>query len=280
MAITDVLLVLRTYPEPTPLQVVEDADAIAGLLGAHLAAVACETIVDVPGSMLPTLLISIPGLIADEARKSRKNAEDLLAACEAAAGRRQGASVEIILGRGSAGEVPEIMVQHARLRDLTIVSVPDSDDPWYAEALIFGSGRPTLVLPERPRTRPLALDTILVAWDFSRAAARAVADALPILEKAKQVRIVTVGDEKPIDTPHSASELARNLARHGIDVVLDEVSAADRAIGDVLAAHAQSCSADMMVMGAYGHSRFRQFILGGATLSMLAGPPLPILFSH
>ena len=158
--------------------------------------------------------------------------------------------------------------------------VPEAYDQWYAEAVIFGSGKPTLVLPERPRARPFELNTAVVAWDFSRAAARAIADAIPILEKAREVRIVTVANEKVLDSKHSAEELAKNLSRHGIDVILDNVDAAGRSIGQVLEAHAASCSADMLVMGAYGHSRFREFILGGATKSLLSKPPVPILFSH
>ncbi len=135
-------------------------------------------------------------------------------------------------------------------------------------------------MPERPRAKPFDLKTVVVAWDFSRAAARAVADAIPLLEKAKEVRIVTVTNEKIFDSKHSAEELAKNLSRHGIDVVLDKVDAAGRAIGEVLEAHAASCKADILVMGAYGHSRFREFILGGATRSLLSKPPIPILFSH
>jgi nucleotide-binding universal stress UspA family protein len=171
-------------------------------------------------------------------------------------------------------------VEYARLRDLTIVPVSDSYDQWYAEAIIFGSGRPTLVVPESaPFTSP-QLDTVVIAWDFSRAAARAVADAIPMLEKAKTVHIVTVMNEKAIDSKHSSEELAKNLARHGIDVIVDRVDAAGRSIGNVLKREVASHNADLLVMGAYGHSRFSEFILGGATKSMLSKPPLPVLFSH
>jgi nucleotide-binding universal stress UspA family protein len=121
---------------------------------------------------------------------------------------------------------------------------------------------------------------VLVAWDFSRAAARAVADAIPLLERAKHVRIVTAMGEKPVDSKHSAEELAKNLSRHGLEVELDRIESKGRTIGETIEAHAKSCDADMLVMGAYGHSRFREFVLGGATRSLLAKPPLPILFSH
>ena len=119
-----------------------------------------------------------------------------------------------------------------------------------------------------------------MAWDFSRAAARAVSDALPFLERAQKVRVVTVLNEKHLDNEHSAEELSKNLSRHGIDVVLDKVDARGRAIGDVLRTYVASHDVDVLVMGAYGHSRFREFVLGGATQSLLSKPPLPILFSH
>ena len=115
---------------------------------------------------------------------------------------------------------------------------------------------------------------------ISARGARAIADAIPVLEKVKEVRIVTVANEKVLDTKHSGEELAKNLSRHGIDVILENVDAAGRSIGEVLETHAASCSADLLVMGAYGHSRLREFILGGATQSMLSKPPVPILFSH
>jgi nucleotide-binding universal stress UspA family protein len=149
-------------------------------------------------------------------------------------------------------------VEYARLRDLTIVSVPESYDQWYAEAVIFGSGRPTPVLPERPRTKSFELNTVVVAWDFSRTAARAIADAMPVLEKAKRVRVVTVFNAKALATTHSAAEVAKSLSRHGVDVTLDEVDAAAGPIGEVLESHAASCDADVLVMGAYGHSRLRE----------------------
>ena len=169
-------------------------------------------------------------------------------------------------------------MEYARLRDLTIL--PESNDRWYAEAVVFGSGRPTLVLPQNPRARSFELGTVAVAWDFSRAAARAVSDAMPMLETAKRVRVVTVLNEKRLDNKHSAEELSKNLSRHGIDVVLDRVDARGRPIGAVLEAYVVSHEADLLVMGAYGHSRLREFVLGGATNSLLSKPPLPILFSH
>jgi nucleotide-binding universal stress UspA family protein len=277
MAFKDILVALTSYPEPTPVSVVEDAVSVAAALGAHIAALSCEMHVQLPGHFISGATVGLPGIIAGEAGKSRRNAQDLLAAFDAAA-EKSGVSRESILQKCKTFEVPDMLVEYARLRDLTIL--PDSNDRWFAEAVIFGSGKPTLVLPQRPRSRPFELGTVAVAWDFSRAAARAVSDAIPLLEKAKKVRVVTVLNEKHLDNKHSAEELSKHLSRHGIDVVLDRVDAKGRRIGEVLEAYVASHASDMLVMGAYGHSRLRELVLGGATKSLLSKPPLPILFSH
>lgn len=277
MAIKDILLTLASYPDSTPVSVVDSAVSVASWLGAHVAAVACEVHVQVPGSFLS--FGNAGAIAAGETQRSLTSAKGLLAAFETAA-QKAGVLHETILERSLTYQVPDRLVEYARLRDLTIVSVPDSYEQWYAEAIIFGSGRPTLVLPEDPLPSPFQLSTVVVAWDFSRAAARAVADAIPLLEKARQVRIVTVQNGKVVDSKHASEELAKNLSRHGIDVIVDHVDAAGRSIGDALNREVASYNADLLVMGAYGHSRFREFILGGATRSMLSKPLLPILFSH
>src|SRR4029453_4847530 len=195
MAFKDILLTLTSYPDPTPVSVAEDAVAIAATFGAHLAAVACEVHVEVPGHFLSGATANIPDIIAGETEKSRNNARAMLATFDAAA-EKPGIPHETYLEKCPTYAVPDLVADHGALRGLTIVPVPESYDQWYAEAVIFGSGRPTLVLPESPRARPFELGTVAVAWDFSRAAARAVSDAMPLLEKARKVRIVTVANEK------------------------------------------------------------------------------------
>jgi nucleotide-binding universal stress UspA family protein len=100
------------------------------------------------------------------------------------------------------------------------------------------------------------------------------------LEKAKRVCVVTITNEKAMDAKRSGAELAKHLAHHGVEVVLDTVDAAGRGIGAVLESYVMSNNADLLVMGAYGHTRIRDFILGGATKSMLSKPILPIFLSH
>jgi nucleotide-binding universal stress UspA family protein len=282
MSFKDALIALTTYPQPTPLSAVDDAIDLATALGAKVSAIACEVKINVPGTLLGRRFLNVPAMIAGEAKKSATNAQQLLAAFQAAA-EKSGVFQERILEHCLTSKVPEVLVEYSRLRDLTIVPMPERDylDQWYAESVIFGSGRPTVILPhERKRSGSFALDTVIVAWDFSRAATRAMADAMPILEKAKRVCVLTVTKEKAIDTRRSGAELAKHLARHGANVVLDEVDAKGRSISDVFEAHVTYRNADLLVMGAYGHSRLREFVLGGATKSMLSRPPSPIFMSH
>ena len=279
MAFKDILLTLTSYPDPTPVSVVEEAVSIAASLGAHLAAVACEVHVEVPGHFLSGSIANVPGIIAGETEKSRKSAKDMLAAFDAAAD-KAGVLHETYLEKCPTFAVPDLLVDYARLRDLTIVPVPESYDQWYAEAVIFGSGRPTLVLPESRRPRPFQLGTVAIAWDFSRAAARAVSDAMPLLEKAKKVRIVTVTNEKKLDTKHSPKSWRRtSRATVSTSCWTRSMRAAD-ASAKFLKSYAASHQVDVLVMGAYGTARWREFILGGATKSLLSKPPLPIMFSH
>jgi nucleotide-binding universal stress UspA family protein len=282
MSLKDVLVALTTYPEPTPVSAIDDAISISVAIGARISAIACEVKIPVPGSILSPALLNVPAMVAAEAKKSAINAEKLLAAFQYAS-EKNGMFQEKIMERCLTSEVPSVFIDYARLRDLTIVPIAEGEHgrQWYAEAVIFGSGRPTIILPHAPkRAGPLALDTIVVAWDFGRTAARAVADALPILEKAKRVFVLTVTNEKVIDTKRSGAELAKHLARHGVNVVLDAIDGTGRNIGDMLESQVRSRNGDILVMGAYGHSRIREFILGGATKSMLARPPLPIFLSH
>ena len=282
MSFKDILVALTTYPQPTPASALEEAVDLAVALGARISAIACEVKIKAPGSPMGNYLLDIPAMVAAEVKRSATNAEQLLTAFEDVA-KKMGVFQERISEHGLTSQVPEIFVEYARLRDLTVIPVRERDyvDRWYAESIIFGSGRPTIVLPHtKKRAAPFALDTVIVAWDFSRPATRAIADAMPILEKAKRVCVLTVANEKSIHTRRSDVELAKHLARHGIEVVLDEVDAEGRRIGEVFEAHVTYRNADLLVMGAYGHSRIREFVLGGATKSMLARPPVPLFVSH
>ncbi|KQW21441.1 universal stress protein UspA [Afipia sp. Root123D2] len=282
MSFKDVLVALTTYPERTPNSSIEDAVQVAVALSARVSAIACEVRVPAPASPLGTALLNIPAMVAAELRKSAANAKDVLAGFQDAA-ERQNVLQDTILEKCSTANEPDVLVDYARLRDLTVVPMTNTDgnERWYAETLIFDSGRPVIALPPEPSPKPTqSFDNVIVAWDFSRQSSRAVADALPILKQSKRVFILTVTNEKIIDTKRSGVELAKHLSRHGVEVILDVVDAAGRDIGTVLRSHIQLRNGDLLVMGAYGHSRFREFVLGGATRSMLLRPPVPTFLSH
>src|SRR5581483_7620686 len=124
-----------------------------------------------------------------------------------------------------------------------------------------------------------ALDDVLVLWDFNRAAARAIADAMPILEKARNVRVVTFLNEKRFDRAVKFYDLKKHLDIHEVNATFDSIDTAGRPIGDAIR-KCISAPTNLLVMGAFGHNRMLEFILGGATRSALNDPPIPVFMSH
>lgn len=279
MAIKDVLLQLNSYPTATPDAVVEQAVDFAATCGAHLTALAFKIEIPSAGNPLASSLLNLSGMVAAERQKSVANTEKLITAFAAAATKR-GLPHEHIVETCTTSEVAGIVTEHARLHDITLIPIGAELglQQYIAENVVFGSGRPTIILPESHGA--LSADVIGVAWDFSRPAARAIADAMPILQRAKSIRVVTVTQEKTIETKRSGVELSQHFARHGIEIILDEEQAGGRSIGQVFDEYVARHRIDLLVMGAYGHSRLRNFILGGATKSVISHPKLPVLLSH
>lgn len=282
MSFKDVLLHLHSYPEATPAAAIEQAVAMAGALGASITALAVH--IDLPqvGSPLANRLLDLPGMIAAERQKSEAGTHAAIEAFEATA-RRLGLPSAKVTASCQRSQLPALVTEQARTRDLTMIPVDDGagHQQFVAEAVIFGSGRPTLVFPAVPKREPTpAFGTVAIAWDCSRPAARAIADAMPILGSAGTVRILTVTEEKRLTATIPPAELVRHLACHGVEAIVDEQPAAGRTIGQVLEDYAARHSLDLLVMGAFGHSRMRDFVLGGATKTILAAPPLPVFLSH
>jgi nucleotide-binding universal stress UspA family protein len=282
MAYKDVLLQLSSYPEPTPVASIELAIHVAEALDARVSALTFKIEIPNAGNVLANAVLDIPGMVAAERQKSAANVQALIGAFESMASRR-GIPHEQIVESCTTAQLAAIVTEHARMHDIAIIPVGEQAavQQYVAECVVFGSGRPMIVLPVAPRrSKPSSFEVVGVAWDFSRPAARALADALPILERAKTVRVVTVTQEKMIDTKSSHADLARHLACHGIEAIFEKEEAAGRSIGKALEEYANARNLDLLVMGAYGHSRMRDFILGGATKTIIANPPLPVLLSH
>jgi nucleotide-binding universal stress UspA family protein len=286
MPIRDVLFAMLSYPVPTATGSVESAVRLAAGLGAHIVGLTFELDIKSPVGLYADP-VNVGGLLAAEQRKSASNARDLIAAfddlCARQGTMQRGATFEHAIEHCPPNEMAKILVDHARLRDLSIFPINPKGEGQRSliEALIFESGRPVLLLPEGvTRQLPSSINTVAVAWDHSRPAARAVSDALPLLRTAKRVLVVTVADEKRLHRPDSGVELCKHLARHGVEVTFERVQAKGRPIGDVLEAYASAHNVDLMVMGGYGHSRLREFVLGGATRSVLTRPFTWTLVSH
>ncbi len=169
----------------------------------------------------------------------------------------------------------------ARRFDLAVVG---QDDPEKEEAerlategALFESGRPLILVPYIHKAG-LKLDRVMVCWDGSRPAARAVADAMPLLSRARQVDIVIVAQAKSDEMP--GADVAEHLARHGVNVTVQRIAPGGIDVKDALLNYAADSTADMIVMGGYGHSRMREFILGGVTRGMLASMTAPTLMAH
>jgi nucleotide-binding universal stress UspA family protein len=176
---------------------------------------------------------------------------------------------------------------HARYADLTILGQRDPDNDEMAmirphpERVTLSSGRPILVVPYAGHFEQVGR-RVLVAWNASREAARAVADAMPLLANAEAVTVMAVdpqsGPDGHGDLP--GADIALHLARHGVAAQIERTVSAEVPIGEVLLSRAADLGADLLVMGAYGHSRVHELLLGGATRSILASMTIPVLMSH
>ena len=177
----------------------------------------------------------------------------------------------------------DVAAREARAADTFVALRPNgaSQEPEYlVESVLFGSGRHILLVPNRKPTRA-TFDRILVAWNGTRESARALAEALPYLHKAQQTTVVVVDDEPPTEAQAILGKDAVNhLKHHGIKAALHYARLRNHDVGATLIAEAQRLKADLIVMGGYGHSRLREWLLGGATYELLHKAPVPLLIAH
>lgn len=186
--------------------------------------------------------------------------------------------------RVAAGDAVRVAREHARYSDLTLVpqglelGSASADLSMLPEELALTVGRPVVVVP-RFGTFERIGRRALVAWNGSREATRAVHDALPLLQRAEQVTVLSIDPEG--DTERlPGGDIARHLARHGVTVRAATITGTDVAVGDLLLSYAVDHDIDLIVMGAYGHTRLRELVLGGATRTLLRHMTVPVLMSH
>ena len=174
---------------------------------------------------------------------------------------------------------------HAYYADLVVIARPESagqtaGPPGLAESLVLSSGRPIIVFP--PGGKVSQVRRILVAWNATRESIRAVADALPLLVKAKAVEVLVVDHQRHPEGhgQEPGADIARHLARHGVHVEVRRLSSGGKDVGRLLLSEAAAFDADLLVMGAYGHSHLREWMFGGVTRTVLYEAGLPVLMSR
>jgi nucleotide-binding universal stress UspA family protein len=278
----DILLHLDAYPEATSTEAIDQAVRFVGTIGGDLSAIAVEVHIQPPNNRLANHLIGLSNMALEEERKSREFCAAALGTFTSRA-REAGVFGEAIHVRADLYAVAACVAERSRTRDLCIVPVASQLDGQRAvvEAVVFGSGRPVLTFCPGTADLPVAgPDSVVLAWDGSRTAARAMADAMPILRKAREVTVLTVTNDKASTRAGLGHDVVRHLGVHGINAMAEEIERDDRRIGVVFSDYIVANRPGLFVMGAYGHSRAREFVLGGATEYMLHHVPVSMLLSH
>jgi nucleotide-binding universal stress UspA family protein len=271
-------LIVNLSPGDLPDPAAEFAVSAAAFLGAHVLGVSFRYAPVIPAMDLMPIPAEFIDLQREESEQlsisARTRFEELA--------RRHALSIETRVLDETQLTAPEMFARAARRFDLSVVSQPRPDNPGeaaFVEAALFSSGRPVLVVPYIQRER-FKLDRVMVCWDGSRAAARATADAVPLLARAGMTEVVTITDASSVPDVAPGTDIARHLVRHEIKVELKRIAAGDIDAGNVILSHAADTAVDLIVMGGYGHSRWREFILGGVTRALLASMTVPTFMSH
>ncbi len=290
--IKDIIVKLRVGEPASPAE--DYAVSVAATFDAHLTGIAFlyypivpvadsgYTLADIYGSRsgagnLPPEMIETQQLDNAAAAKA---AIDRFATASA----RAGVSAEPLTPGANFAGVGDQFGRIARHFDLSVVGQAEPEtsaiEDKIVEAALFDSGRPAIVVPYIQKA-PLKLDRVMVCWDGSRSAARAIADAMPFLERAGLVEVVIiVANERDKQYEIEGVDMDQHLARHGLNVDVKRIDYGDLDVADALLSHAADYDADFIVMGGYGHSRLREFVLGGVTRSILRTMTAPVLMSH
>ncbi|MGE0152388.1 MAG: universal stress protein [Reyranellaceae bacterium] len=266
---------------PTNDKRVETAAELARGTGAHLVGLFLRSNVVLPAYLEAGIS---PDLIALQEKRGKELAAKGKAAFDAICSRVGTASE----WRDAQGDVYELGSMNARYADLVVMgqfdsSLTDPDIvPDLPETVALRAGRPVLILPYIPFRGPLMGGHVMVAWNASREATRAVSDALPFLQAAKTVTVLAVnpraGARGHGEDP--GADIALFLARHGVKVTSSFTISDDADPGDVVLSRMADLDVNLLVMGAYGHSRLREMVMGGVTRKILSSMTAPVLMSH
>jgi len=262
-----------------PLDFAADyATSIAATFGAHVTGIAFLYEPVIPDGTLGGVPVDLIELQREE---NSKIARDAIGRFEAGV-KKAGVASETRQLDATFGGAATLFAQVARRFDISVVAQAQREqgatDELIIEGALFESGRPVIIVPYIQKSG-LTLERVLACWDGGRTAARAIADAMPFLERAKAVDLVIVAEERKNDEI-TGVRMSEHLTRHGVAVSVKRIAKGDLAVQDVILSYAADSGADFMVMGGYGHSRLREFILGGVTRGILNSMTVPVLMSH
>jgi nucleotide-binding universal stress UspA family protein len=256
--------------------------SLAASQGAHLVGHFALSAMQIPGYVRA----AAGPMIEDTERQLRKDAaESAEAAFRAAMARNPGVKTE---WRVSLVDALEPVRMSARCADLVVMGQrppAEEDDsglaPYCIPEVLLTAGRPLLIVPHAG-SYPSIGRRALVAWNGGREAARAVVDALPLLRQAESVQLVAFGPGKGGDEHGEVpcADISLYLARHGVNVTVAQQRREGVDVGAQILSRAADLEADLLVMGGYGHPRWREFVMGGATRTILKSMTLPVLMSH
>jgi nucleotide-binding universal stress UspA family protein len=234
----------------------------------------------------PTISVSGAGYVPPELEVIQRHNEAAVKAAResfTAASAGAGVKAESLTVSASVVSAGNQFGQIARRFDLAVVGQAEPETKMVEEniieAALFDSGGPVIIVPYIQQA-PLRLNHIMVCWDGSRAAARAIRDAIPFLHRAGRIEVVNVTNESGKQDQIKWADIGAHLAHHGLNVAIKRMPLGAVDVAAVLLSHAADEDVDFIVMGGYGHSRLREFVLGGVTRSILRTMTAPVLMSH
>jgi nucleotide-binding universal stress UspA family protein len=260
---------------------VDRALAICDRLDAHLSVLVLGIAPPPPAS--PYGVVS-NDIWAGEIREGQAEAEARARALEARLASAP-LSVQVSAQYIDRGTVATLAARFARYADLTLVTPKaagfETLQTWVVDGALFESGRPILLLPTGPVRFP-DVRTVVIGWDASVEASKAVRDAIGIMQKAEAVHAVLIDPVPSFDGhgPEPGADLATYLGRHGIAATVHRLPKEGKETGEILRRTATDLGADLIVMGGFGHSRLRERIFGGTTTNVMKNPQIPVLMAH
>jgi len=262
---------------------VDAALALAAAQGAHLTGLAVAVVMPIPEYVRQ----QVPAEVLAEQEEALKERTAARCARFRARAEAAGVSAETRVETSGPGDLVERINLHGRYSDLMVLGQFDPDEPQWPvsrrlpEQIVLTAGRPGLVVPYIGAPDGFGR-RVTIAWDAGREAARAVTDALPILVGSEQTTVLTINARAGAGGHGelAGADIATYLARHGVKVDVQQVESYELEIADTLLSRMADQGSDLLVMGAYGHSRWRELVLGGVTLEILEHMTVPVLMSH